>query len=122
LTVIRHQSPGLFFTGWGSSPAVIFVEKLHGIQTKGEEKTYENSIFGENCMILKIFLWGSSPIPAPAIKEKKALQSCLYRFNFEAQSGDNLCPCNFHRVLAKDVNFEPKEGHFTIVNKNLNVQ
>jgi hypothetical protein len=30
---------GLFFTSWGSSPALNFGEKLHGIFAKGEEKT-----------------------------------------------------------------------------------
>jgi hypothetical protein len=30
---------GLFFTGWGSSPALNFGEKLYGIFAKGEEKT-----------------------------------------------------------------------------------
>jgi hypothetical protein len=38
------------------------------------------------------------------------------------KSGDNLTPCNFHGVLAKDMNFEPKVGHCTAVNENLNVQ
>jgi hypothetical protein len=42
--------------------------------------------------------------------------------NFEAQSGDNLPPCNFHGVLAKDMNFESKIGHCKAVNENLNVQ
>jgi hypothetical protein len=49
-------------------------------------------------------------------------QSCPSRVNFEAQSGDNLPPCNFHGVLAKDMNFEPKEGNCTAVNEKLNVQ
>jgi hypothetical protein len=31
--------PGLFFTGWGSSPALNFGEKIHCIFAKGEEKT-----------------------------------------------------------------------------------
>jgi hypothetical protein len=30
---------GLFFTVWGSSPALNFGAKLHGIFAKGEEKT-----------------------------------------------------------------------------------
>jgi hypothetical protein len=38
-------------------------------------------------------------------------QSCPLRVYFEAQSGDNLPPCNFHRVLAKDMSFEPKVSH-----------
>jgi hypothetical protein len=29
----------VFFTGWGSSPALNFGGKLHGIFAKGEEKT-----------------------------------------------------------------------------------
>jgi hypothetical protein len=33
------------------------------------------------------------------------------RINFEAQSGKNLPPCNFHGVLAKFMNSEPKLGH-----------
>jgi hypothetical protein len=28
----------------------------------------------------------------------------------------------YHGVLAKDMNFEPKVGHCTAVNENLNVQ
>jgi hypothetical protein len=32
-------------------------------------------------------------------------------------SGDNVPPCNFHAILAKDMNFEPKVGHY----ENLNV-
>jgi hypothetical protein len=36
LVISTH--PGLFFTGWGSSPALNFGEKLHGIFAKGEEK------------------------------------------------------------------------------------
>jgi hypothetical protein len=43
------------------------------------------------------------------------------RVNFEAQSGDNLSPYNFYRVLAKDMNFEPKVGHCMAVNENQNV-
>jgi hypothetical protein len=31
--------PRAFFTGWGSSPALNFREKLHVIFAKGEEKT-----------------------------------------------------------------------------------
>jgi hypothetical protein len=41
---------------------------------------------------------------------------------FEAQSGDDLPPCNFLGVVAKDTNFEPKVGHCTAVNEHLNVQ
>jgi hypothetical protein len=33
------ETAGLFFTSWGSSPALNFGEKLHGIFAKGEEKT-----------------------------------------------------------------------------------
>jgi hypothetical protein len=42
--------------------------------------------------------------------------------NVEEQSGDDLIPCNFQGVLAKDINFEPKVGHCTAVNKNLNAR
>jgi hypothetical protein len=38
------------------------------------------------------------------------------------KSGDNLPSCNFHGVLAKDMNFEPEVGQCTAVNENLNVQ
>jgi hypothetical protein len=46
-------------------------------------------------------------------------QSCLKRINFVALSGDNLPPCNFHGVLAKDMNFQPKEGDCTAVNETV---
>jgi hypothetical protein len=41
--------------------------------------------------------------------------------SLKAQS-DNLPPCNFHGVLAQDIDFDPKVGHCTEVNENLNVQ
>jgi hypothetical protein len=37
------------------------------------------------------------------------------------EKGGHLSPCNFHRVLAKDMNFEPNVGHCTTVNENVNV-
>jgi hypothetical protein len=37
--ILSHHFAGLFFTGWGSSPALKLGEKLHGIFAKGEEKT-----------------------------------------------------------------------------------
>jgi hypothetical protein len=49
-------------------------------------------------------------------------QSCPQRVYFKAQSGYNFSPCNFHGVLAKDMNFEPKVGHYTAVNEKLNVR
>jgi hypothetical protein len=44
------------------------------------------------------------------------------KVNFEAQIGDNIFPCNFHGVLAKDMNFEPNVGHCTAVNEYLIIQ
>jgi hypothetical protein len=41
---------------------------------------------------------------------------------FNRKSDDNLPPCNFNRILANDMNFEPKVGHCTAVNENLNIQ
>jgi hypothetical protein len=35
----KNRNQGFFFTGWGSSPALNFGEKLHSIFAKGEEKT-----------------------------------------------------------------------------------
>jgi hypothetical protein len=53
---------------------------------------------------------------------KHVTSHALKEFNFEGQSGDNLPPCNFHGVFAKDMNFEPNVGYCTAVNENLNVQ
>jgi hypothetical protein len=63
---------GLFFTGWGSSPALNFGEKLHSIFANGERKNF-NSIFGENCMILENFSLGKQPYNGPYYRRKKAL-------------------------------------------------
>jgi hypothetical protein len=40
----------------------------------------------------------------------------------EAQRSDNLPPCNFHEEFAKGTNFEPKGGHCTAANENLNLK
>jgi hypothetical protein len=35
-----------------------------------------------------------------------------YRVHFEAQSVDNLPPCNLHGLLSKNMEFESKVGHY----------
>jgi hypothetical protein len=39
MTLKFQTIAGLFFTGWGSSPALNFGGKSHGIIAKGEDKT-----------------------------------------------------------------------------------
>jgi hypothetical protein len=63
--------PGLLFTGWGSSPALNFGEKLHDIFAKGKEKLDVNSIFWENCMILENFSLGKKPYTGSCYRRKK---------------------------------------------------
>jgi hypothetical protein len=63
----------------------------------------------------------------PPVKAQKPLllsntDPCHQSFNFEAQSGDYLPPCNFRGVFAKNKNFEPKVGHCTTANETLNIQ
>jgi hypothetical protein len=67
--IISPSFKASFFAGCGSSAILntVYIQK-------GKKKLYTNSMFRENCMILKNISWGSRPLLVPAIAIKK---SCL---------------------------------------------
>jgi hypothetical protein len=66
-----QHHPGLFFTGWGSSPALNFGKKIHSIYLqKGKKNLDVNIVLGENCMILKNCSLEKQPYSGPCYGRK----------------------------------------------------
>jgi hypothetical protein len=64
-----------FFSQVGEAAQPLILGEKYTVYLQKEKKKLDvNSIFGENCMILKNFPLGKQPYTGPAIEGKKALK------------------------------------------------